>query len=355
MFQSLNMLRLVFTLLLVILEVTSISQFSFCGEVSKEFKNGKAYLVLVEDYKKSNLLLSENIIAESRIDSNYRFSFSGNYLKDYNQYYNIYVDNCNNSINDSKHLLNKCDSQISRLFVANNCDSINFPLNGLNQMLCTLNSASNETKNNLAKIDSLQEELLSDHCLTINDAQRNIIYTNYFKELKSFSSSMNEPLAELYAYGIYSGENSFSRTQYLKDLKTSDYYHELLARMEVVYPNSPYTSQLKKDLEQDVYFESQAGVSIYKTLTFSLGTLLLIAISLIIVLLKKTKESEISIDYKQVLTSQELKVFGLMKQQLSNKEIADNLFVSVSTIKSHINNIYTKLSIKSRKEIENFS
>jgi len=44
----------------------------------------------------------------------------------------------------------------------------------------------------------------------------------------------------------------------------------------------------------------------------------------------------------------------LMNQKMSNKEIADSLFISVSTVKSHINAIYTKLSITSRKEIPSF-
>ena len=59
------------------------------------------------------------------------------------------------------------------------------------------------------------------------------------------------------------------------------------------------------------------------------------------------------IDYKKILTTQEQKVFELMLEN-SNKEIADKLFVSLSTIKSHINNIYTKLSISSRKDINQF-
>jgi ATP/maltotriose-dependent transcriptional regulator MalT len=41
----------------------------------------------------------------------------------------------------------------------------------------------------------------------------------------------------------------------------------------------------------------------------------------------------------------------LMNQELSNKEIAEKLFVSLSTIKKYTNNIYSKLSISSRKEI----
>jgi DNA-binding CsgD family transcriptional regulator len=349
------MLRTLFVIIFLFIGFNSISQFTFYGEVSDDYKNSKAYLVLVNDYKKNNLLLVENIVSQCHIDSNGTFNFSGDYLKKYNQFFNIYIDNCNNNINDSKHLLNKCDSYISKLFIANNRDTIYFPLNGLNQMLCDIRDVNEGTKNYLYKIDSLQEELLSTHHRTINITQRNIIYKDYFNELKQFSSTLHEPLVELYAYSLYSDKNSFSRNHYLTDIKTSNYYGGLLSKMQQNYPESPYTKQLEESLEQDNYFDKESQTSIYKVLTYLFGLLLISALIFILITLRKEKNREPSIDYKEVLTSQELKVFGLMKQELTNKEIADNLFVSLSTIKSHINNIYTKLSIKSRGEIEKFS
>lgn len=50
------------------------------------------------------------------------------------------------------------------------------------------------------------------------------------------------------------------------------------------------------------------------------------------------------------LTIQERKIFDLLRQGKSNKEIAEECSVSVSTIKSHVNSIYSKLDIRSRKE-----
>ena len=52
------------------------------------------------------------------------------------------------------------------------------------------------------------------------------------------------------------------------------------------------------------------------------------------------------------LTPQELKVVQLIVQDKSNKDIADALFVSVSTIKTHINNIYKKLNVQSREDVK---
>jgi DNA-binding NarL/FixJ family response regulator len=39
----------------------------------------------------------------------------------------------------------------------------------------------------------------------------------------------------------------------------------------------------------------------------------------------------------------------------SNKEISDELNIGLSTVKSHVNRIYSKLEIKSRKDILNLN
>lgn len=51
------------------------------------------------------------------------------------------------------------------------------------------------------------------------------------------------------------------------------------------------------------------------------------------------------------LTIQERKIFALLKEGKSNKEIADECAISISTVKSHVNNIYSKLGVGSRKEV----
>lgn len=51
-----------------------------------------------------------------------------------------------------------------------------------------------------------------------------------------------------------------------------------------------------------------------------------------------------------VLTSKELQVLRLLAESKTNKEIAAALFVELSTVKTHINNIYTKLSVSNRME-----
>ena len=50
------------------------------------------------------------------------------------------------------------------------------------------------------------------------------------------------------------------------------------------------------------------------------------------------------------LSKRELEVLQLMAQGLSNKEIADRLFVSLSTIKTHSNNLFDKMNVERRTQ-----
>lgn len=56
------------------------------------------------------------------------------------------------------------------------------------------------------------------------------------------------------------------------------------------------------------------------------------------------------IHFRTLLSQREIEVLDLIKSGLSNKEIADKLFISLSTVKTHINNIYKILEVKSRRE-----
>lgn len=55
-------------------------------------------------------------------------------------------------------------------------------------------------------------------------------------------------------------------------------------------------------------------------------------------------------DLLTMLTSKEVLVLRLLAESKTNKEIAAALFVEVSTVKTHVNNIYGKLSVSNRKE-----
>jgi len=50
------------------------------------------------------------------------------------------------------------------------------------------------------------------------------------------------------------------------------------------------------------------------------------------------------------LSERELEVLRLVADGLTNQDIADRLFIAVSTVKSHTNSIYGKLGVRNRTQ-----
>lgn len=56
-------------------------------------------------------------------------------------------------------------------------------------------------------------------------------------------------------------------------------------------------------------------------------------------------------NFYNLLSSREIEVLKLISAGKSNKEIASTLYVALSTVKTHINNIYKILEVKNRREV----
>ncbi len=71
-------------------------------------------------------------------------------------------------------------------------------------------------------------------------------------------------------------------------------------------------------------------------------------------LIKKTPDERNNLESLSVcynLTNREVEIIKLIAQGLSNKEIADTLFLSVHTVRTHVDNIFNKLNVSSRTSI----
>lgn len=63
------------------------------------------------------------------------------------------------------------------------------------------------------------------------------------------------------------------------------------------------------------------------------------------------KRKQVGIVEAEKLTAREIEILSFLEQGLSNKSIADQMNLSIDTVKFHIKNIYLKLQVSSRAEL----
>lgn len=139
------------------------------------------------------------------------------------------------------------------------------------------------------------------------------------------------------------------------------FYESFGDRLLLELPHSVYTSNYLRKLR---YYANEDKATIpnrFWALVVLLGILLVIAVSWIATLHKKLTELESKfpsdapiqspeLAIQEMLTQKESEILQLIGQGKSNKEIASELYVELSTVKTHINKIYTKLNVKNRRE-----
>lgn len=72
-------------------------------------------------------------------------------------------------------------------------------------------------------------------------------------------------------------------------------------------------------------------------------------------LLKMTGDSSIPGSPHEGLTPQELQILRLVGRGLSNQQLADDLTVTLSTIRTHLKSVYRKLGLQSRSEAVSYA
>lgn len=329
------------------------AQYQFSGYVDAESSKGAVYLSVVDDYRKISGVFPEQILNKTYADSTGYFSFSGDNLASENKIYRIHVDTCSENDQNTTHFTGHCPNSKEVIFIANNKDTLILPFSFDNEMFCRVVS-KNEKANAFLKIDSLKHDMRFAFGTYRSEANRKINSKKWFSILQQYGEQLQEPLAELYSYTFLSDRTQPLHAFYLEDLKTNPYYDDLLKRLSEKYPNSNYTEQYKAELASDKYL-----IAAIKPDGLSWWVYLLAVISVASLLgnfffYGKLKKVNHQLPFKEEsLSKQEKKVLELILENKSNKEIASHMFVSLSTVKSHINNLYKKLNVTSRDDVKN--
>lgn len=330
------------------------AQYLFEGQINNDRWQNEVYLSIVEDYRSLDGVFDEQIISKVNTDSTGRFRFVGSQLNNENRIYKLHVDNCSEFDRDSAHSFGHCEDSHDIVFIAKNTDTIRFPLSFDAQMFCDI-SSTNEKTDALLKIDSLKERMKFAYGEFRSEASRNLNNRKWFEILHDFSKTQNEPLAQLYVYAFLSDRTSNFHPYYLKNVKEDGFYDHLLADLKNKYPESSFTKQYESELMADRFSGVAKGGQLIASWPFIIVfMLLLISLFFNFKLYRKTTHAPVvnPIDRRGHLTQQEQTILELILDNKSNKDIAETLFISVSTVKTHINNIYKKFQVTSRDQIK---
>ncbi len=347
-------MRYVFLVFYFFLSIHAKAQFSFSGQIDAEEWDTTVYLSVVEDYRKLSGIYTDQVIAKTKANAKGFFQFNGNLLEKDNRIYRIHIDKCSENQQEFNHFNGYCEDSMEFLFIANNTDTLELPASFDNQLFCLVES-NNPKADAFLKIDSLKNEMRFAYSEVRSEASKKLNNKKWFKTFQDFGEQLEEPLAELAIYSYLSDRRGELHNFYLEDLRNNTYYAELRTRLEEEYPNSSYTNQYKNEVEADLFrIEESLNTSSRFSWTALLSVLLFISIGInIIFLVEKRKQKQTKTeDLKANLSKQEQVVLELILENKSNKDIAEALFLSVSTVKSHTNNIYKKLDVNSRSDVK---
>lgn len=343
--------KIVFVLLFL-LSLKCYAQYSFEGQIADNVDGKTVYLSIIEDYRKLSRPYLEQIIKKTTVDSLGFFKFQGDNLSPDNRIYRIHVDECSEDALDSNHFLGRCPNSRSILFIANNQDTITFPTSFADEVLCEISSTNTKSEAFL-QIDALKEEMAFDFYDFRSEANRKLNSKKWFNTLQDFGKNLDEPLIELYVFDFLSDKRNETYSYYLKDISKNDYYEYLGQRLEKKYPNTVFTELYQTEIATDRQIADQT-ISVYSNWKWILGIFLALSILLNIYFFYRQRSLRENHKNKVTgkLTAQEKKIVNEIMKDKTNKEIAIELFISLSTVKTHINNLYKKLEVSSRDEIK---
>lgn len=331
---------------LFIFGTTCYGQYSISGYLDSDGQSKTVYLSLLR-YNEENLISNEQVLFSVQTDSTGYFEIKGKLLSDKNKLYRIH----SNIEEDIKGYQLSDDNKEKNYhnFIFSNTDTIYFPNKSTVWFGHSQNSnlADSEWKKMLNHERNLQKEFAE-----IQNPEALIqSKKDFINELKSYcKASLSHPLVKLLAFSKIKKKITDLKVDFKND---SDFYYDIEGKLHEYYTDTSYYLQFQEEISKLSNSIINQKFKFHKNLNYLLGTLLLSLLAVLFFLLNKLKRKRKQkiINVVSTLTNQERKIAKLICNGMSNKEIASNLFISPSTVKTHISSLYSKLGVSNRKQL----
>jgi len=283
------------------------------------------YLSHIPTYDDMYVMSNEMILAETVIDSLGNFNFYLDFLPKEEKIYRLHII----KKEDTPATLIIGGKNENHFFLIANCYS-NIHLNN-NSQDPPFKSVTfkNSIKNNAFQLISQLVFKADSMAAESSASKRLLIEEQLHEDLLSIADTSNNFLVSLFA--IYKSKYESNYTLNI------DFYKAYIKKWNK--QNNPYFKAFKKKL---TFNSNTNSIVIAIILTF------IFMISGFFLGKRGFKNKKI-----KNLSIQERKIFELLKQGATNQEISNDFNIGLSTVKSHVSSIYSKLNIKSRKDIVN--
>ena len=296
-------------------------------------------------------------IAKTFINADGTFQFQNITLPSDLRYYRFYMVKSPNSMVD----FNLTGERFFIHFILDNSSNISFTAK-TDSSSFKVTSVTGDTKNQ--QLLNFQNTFFDKKQPLKNDlskAQEEFLTIDLENYIREFVDSCNNALVGLFAlYQIEDKETDF--------LRNSDFYFNFQDKLNKQFPHSIYTEKYDNLLNDLVGFrqmvcEIPGVIPKWKDTLIYVESILLIAFLITIIILYVRLKKQTNIEKNTInpdkediekLTVKEREILELLSLGRSNKEIATELFIELSTVKSHLGRIYKQLNVTGRQEAIKF-
>ncbi|MDQ6530857.1 response regulator transcription factor [Flavobacterium sp. LHD-85] len=338
-------------LFLVICIISSLpicyGQYKISGYIDAEQKNKTVYLSLLK-YDEETMITENQILFSTQTNNDGYFEFKGQLLSEKDKLYRIH-----SNINTIKGLQLVSDNEKSNYynFIFSNRDTIYFQKSGNNWFSESKNSNSADIE--WRKLKSFEEQLEKNNAQIKNKEAQQQAVNDFAEKVKSYSEkSIKHSLLKLLAFSDIKKNDFNIKTDFEKD---EAFYDGVSNSLKSYYGETSYYLQYQDEISKISNVILQQKYAFQKKLNYALVILVFILILVSVFQFRKLKALKPQKIIQEIsnltLTNQEEKITKLILEDKSNKEIANELFISLSTVKTHIRNLYAKLDVTNRHEL----
>lgn len=284
------------------------------------------YLSLIPTFNEMNAISNQMIVAKAIVDSTGYFEFDLDFIPEETRLYRL-------------HIVKKGDNLVSLIIGGQNQNHTFILLNRSMNLYLTVpesippftNTIYNGSEEN-AQFQEVYQLITSieKEASESNSAKRTLLYQQLHYDLITFMDTSRFNLPVLYAYYEYGNYKIYSDKAFTYSLS------------ERVDLTTPYSLGLT-DIQNRNQNSGNLGAYYW---------LILLIIPGIWYLWQRYQQNDTISGYEE-LSVQERRILDLLKQGKTNQEISDECSIAISTVKSHVSSIYSKLNIRSRKEAMN--